>query len=198
VIRPAYRSKVALIIAVFAACAGTASSQTLSDLQELRDFDFLDNNEFHGYIMDDQHKLLVKHENNVATIQLHKKTRPAGGPFEYYDLDTGEDTSIIRYEEIEELYRIRAEVLVPAPPNYLKNPGMRYRIMMEGITVAPDYTKVFEANAGDALAAIFNEIDLIYNDTHGIYRPAVYYGAIIALRILNQAGLLPAELPNTY
>ncbi|MBI2434567.1 MAG: hypothetical protein HYV26_17060 [Candidatus Hydrogenedentes bacterium] len=197
-LRPRKQSGV-LALAVFVLGVQPVFAINPDELQqtpvEAENADYREHAEYHGFILDDQYKLIVEHKNDTAIIKLHKWQRPPGGPFLFYDEETGEEESIIRYEDQIELLRIRAEVLIPAPPNYLKNPGLRYRITINGITVAPDFHTVFESNAGNALGAVFSEITDIYNRAEGIYRTAIYYGAIVALRVLNQTAHLPAELP---
>ena len=192
-LRPRYHIAAWVLVAALGVPA-TGTAETFSNLHALRQREFVENSEFHGFVLDDQHKLLVRQENNVATVTLRKWNRPPGGPFLYFDPETGEDASIIRYEDNIELYRIRVDVLIPAPPNYLQNHGQHYRVYVHGIEVAPDYAKVFEANAGDVLALLMEEIRRISNDTYGVYRAGVHFGGMIALRILNETGFLPSEL----
>jgi len=175
--------------------ANTLTATSLLDLKALRDRAFTQNTEYHGFVLDDQFKLMVEHINDTAFIQLHKRQRPPGGPFQLFDEDTGEDEGIIRFEQVFNLVRIRSEAIVPAPPNYLQNPGQRYRITINGIHVAPEFHRVFEVNAGDALAATWNELMIIYNMTYGVNRPAIYFGGLIAMQVLNKSGHLPAEIP---
>lgn len=173
-----------------------AQVETVAKVRTVDQPGFTESIRGHGFTIDDQYDLQVLHINDVCTIRLEKRDRAPGGPFVWFDPDTGEDESIIRDKEPIDLMAIRAEVLVPAPPNYLKNPGQRYRITLTGITVAPEFNKVFEVNAGDALAAVFSEIDKLYNSTREpIYRTGLFYGAVIALRVLNQTAHLPAEIP---
>ena len=152
---------------------------------------------YHGMILDDKHALqLEEEEGGWITVKLRRLARAAGGPQIYHDPET-EEASVIRCGEEEVLAKLRAEVLVPAPPNYVGNPGQRYRITVQGVTVAPDYTHVFEVDAANALDAVFNEFKKIYDTTEGVERDALYYGAIIAMRVLNKSFHLPAEIPLT-
>lgn len=189
-------SGLALLIAASAVAQEPSRLQRFIEKRnELVQNDLVDQTQWHGFVLDDQYQLYVEHKNDTATIQLRKWNRPPGGPFVWFDPETDEDESIIRFEDQIDLFRIRSQVLVPSPPNYLKNPGKRYRITIDGIAVAPEFHSVFEVNAGVALGAVFAEINHIYNRQQGTYRTAVFYGALIAMRVLNQSAHLPAELP---
>ena len=151
----------------------------------------------HGDYLDGKHRFIIDEEDGFATIRLVKKERAPGGPHLYYDPKTGQDDSVIRFEAESELLRIRSEVLVIAAPNYIKNPGDRYRITIEGLAVAPDYKKVFEVDAYEALDAIYAEAVKMAAETEGIEREAIFYGLMVAMQVLNEDQRLPARIPLT-
>ncbi|MFM1920649.1 MAG: hypothetical protein RLZZ303_2283 [Candidatus Hydrogenedentota bacterium] len=93
------------------------------------------------------------------------------------------------------LCRLRSDVVIPAPANFLKNPGGQYRIMVQGVEVAPDYNRVFVVNAGEALDRVEAEFWEIYRRAHGMDREAIYHGMIMTMRSLNEAQRLPARIP---
>jgi len=150
---------------------------------------------FHGDYLDGRHVLLVREFEGCATVLIRADTRAPGGPDIYVNTDTEEEVPVIRVEKERELVRICSDVLVPSEPNYIKNPGKRYRITFEGIEVAPEYNRVFEVNAADALDAVFNEFSKVYRRATGIQKDALYFGGILAARALNEAGHLPARIP---
>lgn len=151
----------------------------------------------HGDYLDGKHRFIVDEEDGFTTIRMVKKERAPGGPHLYFDPKTGEDDSVVRFEAQKELLRIRSEVLLPAEPNYVKNPGKRYRITIEGIGVAPDYAKIFEVDAYDALDAIYAEVSKMMADTEGIERDTMFFGLMVALQWLNEDQRLPARIPLT-
>jgi hypothetical protein len=151
----------------------------------------------HGMYLDSQHRLHILEDQGEATIYLLKKNRAPGGPTFFIDESTGEPEFIVRFEERDALARIRAEVLFPAVPNYLKNPGQFYRITVEGLQVAPDYYNIIEVDAANALDAFQTEIHKLMAATFGAEKEALYYGGILAMQALNQSNYLPASVPLT-
>jgi hypothetical protein len=150
----------------------------------------------HGFQMDD-YGIRVVEEAGVATLQLTYKSRLTSGYVAFQDPDTLELTDAARLQGEENLARFRVEVLEPASPNYVKNPGKNYRITVEGIEVAPDYKRIFEVDAYDALDAIQVEMRKIYDTTFGIRRAALIFGTEIAIAVLNESQYLPARIPLT-
>ncbi len=158
---------------------------------------FVQNPKSHGLRLDSQHRLQVLEEDGWAVIKLIKRERAPGGPDTTYVPNVEEEGPAIRFGAERVLAMVRSEVLHPAPPNYLNNPGQRYRVSVKGVEVAPDYQRIFEVDAADALDGVFNEIIKIYNVAHGVEREALYLGGVLAARALNKAGRLPAEIPST-
>ena len=151
----------------------------------------------HGFVLDGKNRLHIQQNDGVATIYLLSQDRGAGGPEIRFDPESGEEESIIRQGVLKPLARVKAEVSIPAPPNYIQNPGDRYRVTVEGIEIAPEYSRIFEVSASDALIAIGDEFVQLYSRAEGVERDALYYGMILATRALAKAGHLPAELPTT-
>lgn len=149
----------------------------------------------HGDFLDEKHMFIVEEEDGIVTFKLRKNERAPGGPHLFYDPDTGEEESVIRFQAEENLARVRSEVLVVAPPNYVKNPGQRYRITVEGLGIAPDYARVFEVDAYDAIDAVYAEIARMLSDTYGIQREALFYGLQVGLQWLNEDQRFPAAVP---
>ncbi|HNR31255.1 MAG TPA: hypothetical protein PKI11_10230 [Candidatus Hydrogenedentes bacterium] len=151
----------------------------------------------HGDYLDEKHMFLVEEEDGIVTFKLRKNERAPGGPQLYISPETGEDESVIRFKAEEMLARVRSEVLLTAAPNYVKNPGQRYRITVEGIGLSPEYGRVFEVDAYDAIDAVYAEIAKVLSDTHGIQREALYYGLQVGLQWLNEDQRFPSSLPLT-
>jgi hypothetical protein len=156
---------------------------------------------YHGLTLSDQYRLQLEEVDGTVTIFLLKKDRAAGGPAVpavRSEKTTDEIPSpVIPTDTREALAQIRVEILQTAAPNYVRNPGDRYRITIDGQETAPGYTRTFEVNAADALTAVYTEFAKIFSTTYGIRREALYQGALVSLRILNEAQRLPAELPLT-
>lgn len=101
----------------------------------------------------------------------------------------------IRHYTKRVLCRLRSEVVIPAKANFLKNPGRQYRIMVQGVEIAPEYHRVFNVNAGEALDKVEAEFWEFYRRAEGMDREAIYYGMILTMRSLNEAQRLPARIP---
>jgi hypothetical protein len=155
------------------------------------------NPKHHGYILDMRNRIQIVEAEGWMTLHLHSRERIEGGPFTTYNPMTGGEDPIFRHETLRPLMRIRSEVLIPAAPNYVRNPGQRYRISMEGLTIAPDYTRVFEVMAADALDTITKEWETMMLSLSGIERKAMEFGRILALQLMNESGYLPARVPIT-
>lgn len=150
----------------------------------------------YGMYLEDKYFLRVEEDAGIVTIILREESRATGGPSLFVDPETNDDP-VIRYKAEHPLVRLAAEVILPSAPNYLKNPGQTYRITIEGIEVAPQYTRIFEVVAADALNAVRSEMSNFISRTEGIQKDALFYGTVLALRAFNEAQRLPAEIPLT-
>jgi len=175
----------------------SAIEQFTPDLDDLRIYDFTENKKPHGFRMDDKHFLFVDQKDNWAIIKIIKDQRAPGGPELHFDPETGEDESIIRFDDEQLLFQVRSEVILPAPPNYLRNPGRRYRITLKGLGIAPEYHRIIEVDAAYALDAVYSEMAKIYSRVDGIYREALFWGVLIAMREFNFKDHMRAEIPLT-
>jgi len=147
----------------------------------------------YGYRMDPWNYLLVVHEDEWATIKLRTRVReliPVGGDFAYEPTDE----ELQRLFEIPTLARVRAEVIKPAAPNFLGNPGQLYRIHIEGTVRGETLRTMFHANAGEVRERVRQEIERLYTRHERLESEALYYGVILALRALSQVDRLPADL----
>lgn len=156
----------------------------------------------------EQYQLEIEELDGWITIKLIKKNRIPGGPevfetpnnpFEYEVAGLFGNEPIIRFAEPDELARLRSDVVIPAEPNYVRNPGQRYKITVQGLSVAPDYYNVFEVDAGNALAAVQDEAFKLYARApqNGPEQEAIYMGILLGMRALNESGRLPAPIPLT-
>ncbi len=148
----------------------------------------------HGLYLDAKHSLHIVEFEGWAVIKTRNRERADGGPATVA-APGGEDASVIRKIGEHVLARMKAEVLVPAPPNYVRNPGMRYRVTVEGVDVAPGYTRTFEVDAADALAEIRTDFEMLMSYSYGIETQALDTGYYLAARALSESGRLPAEVP---
>lgn len=164
----------------------------------------------YGDYFREQFMLHATEHDGWVDIELTKNDRAKGGPEmdnhvrTYLELrdeaangPDPENAPIIRYRTKRILCRIRAEVIAPAPPNFLKNPGRRYRITMQGMDLEPDYNHIFQCNADEVLDRVEAEFWEFYRRAHGMDREAIYFGMILAMRALNETQRLPARVPLT-
>lgn len=151
----------------------------------------------HGLILDDKHRVKLYEDDGWIVMSLQKRERAVGGPFDYFNPDTPDADIAIRYDQEYDLLRMGAEVMAPAPPNYIRNPGRRYKITIEGLGVAPMYKAMFEVDAANALDAVATEIHKLSGLCVGIEVAAVEFGGLLAMRALNESGHLPARIPLT-
>lgn len=152
----------------------------------------------HGVFLDDKHRVKIYEDDGWVVLSLQKKQRAPGGPDVAYGMENDDDIgSTIRYDEEYDLIRLGAEVLAPAPPNYIRNPGRRYRVFIEGLAVAPLYKNQFEVDAANALDAISTEIHKLSAQAKDLEVPAIEFGGMVALRALNESGFLPTRIPLT-
>ena len=152
---------------------------------------------FHGFPLDSQYRLQLEENAGNVIIRVIKKERLPGGPEIYTDPDTDEILEGIRYEAYRDLFAMQVEVLETAPPNYLRNPGLRYEITLNGLAVAPDFNKKFQATAANVLDRIQSEMAHVATYAVGIDQDAIYYGTQVALAILNESGYLPTHIQET-
>ncbi len=150
----------------------------------------------HGFRLDDRHLLLLEQRHRDIKIGIATRSRNVGDTARTRTRDESSDT-IDRFGTVDFLVRLSAEVLKPSAPNYLRNPGERYRITIEGLSVDPDFSAVIEADAIVARTALLSELDRLGARTSGIQREALHYAGPYALQILNETALMPAPIPTS-
>ncbi|HOS02941.1 MAG TPA: hypothetical protein PKZ01_07660 [Candidatus Hydrogenedentes bacterium] len=151
---------------------------------------------YHGFQLDEQIKVIFEQENGLVRITLVSRTRPVGIEPNREPEDP-EKALLGRHAQRRVLAQARAEVLKPSAPNYLRNPGQRYRVIVEGVSVCPEYAMVFEVNAAQARKTMEGEIRKLAARAHGVDRIALGYAATMVPDILNQADRMPAALSDT-
>ncbi|HPX42589.1 MAG TPA: hypothetical protein PLF51_19285, partial [Candidatus Hydrogenedentes bacterium] len=90
----------------------------------------------HGFRLDERHLLLLEQRHREIEIGIATRSRNIGDTARTRTRDESSETAG-RFETVEYLAKITAEVLKPSAPNYLSNPGERYRITIEGLSVDP-------------------------------------------------------------
>ena len=151
---------------------------------------------FHGVQLDEQYKLMVSQENGYALVFLSARERIPGGPFEEEQVDGSKEIAH-RMSLNEELVSVRTEILRTAPPNNLSNPGLKYRVIIEGKGLEPDLVVMHEVGAAMVRNTIVAELDKIGARAGGKYRYAMHLAGPIVVGVLKASGQLPPELPLT-
>ena len=150
----------------------------------------------HGFRLDGKHLLLLEQRHREIKIGIATRSRSTGNTTQTQTRDESSE-AVGRLGTVDYLARISAEVLEPSAPNYLRNPGRRYRIELEGLSVAPDYSARIETDAIVARAAVLAEFDKLASRAHGIQREALHHAGPYVLRILNETNLMPAPITTS-
>jgi hypothetical protein len=149
----------------------------------------------HGFQLNEQYRLLIEQVNNTLDIVLIKRNRAESGGL-LPNIVTGEET-VARYADKKTLAHVQVEVLKPAAPNYLRNPGERYRITLQGVELEPDFKRVVEVEAAGAIKAWQSQFAEFEAKISGVDREAMHEASGLALGVLNVAGHMPAAIPLT-
>jgi len=163
-----------------------------------------------------KYKVVLLEMDGWISIRLVGKERGPGGPvvmqaqrqshLEKFKEELGkreprlvEEGPTIREENEIELALLRSEVIQTAEPNYLSNPGFRYRIYVVGGAAAPMYFNSFESGAANVREDIWNEAFKLYSQSgqYTIEQEALYWGMMLAVEALHSSWRLPADLPLT-
>jgi len=160
----------------------------------------------YGDYFRDKYILHAREYDGLAKIVLMDRSREVGGPVVskqtsgriIEETEDGEEVDeVIRKWEERELASIRSEIILPAEPNYIKNPGWEYKIIIDGLTTDPSFKRVFHAPAGEVLDLIEYHFSELIDRASGFEREALYYGMLLAMRALNESQRLPARIPLT-
>jgi len=142
-----------------------------------------------GAEIDNQNKLTIKQTAGDLVVSIVSRARP------------GEDAvprvpaELNRLTAQKDLAHIRSEILKPAAPNYLKNPGQSYRITVESLALTPPYVSVANVNAADARGYLTGEICKVRDLSQGVEKEALNYASLLVVSALTEVGLFPANIP---
>ena len=150
----------------------------------------------HGFRLDERHLLLLEQRHREIEIGIATRSRNIGDTARTRTRDESSETAG-RFETVEYLAKITAEVLKPSAPNYMSNPGERYRITIEGLSVDPDYVVRVEADAIVARATVLSALNELGARAAGIQREALHHAGPYALQVLNETDLMPAPIPTS-
>ena len=147
----------------------------------------------HGDKGDEQHSVFIEEHHGFVLIGVLSRLRPVGGEpvKDTANENTGESG---RYTDVEFYVKLVVDVLKPAAPNNLQNPGIAYRITVKGLTLFPDYVSITYTDAANARDVVFYELNKFISLTGGIERDLLYKGASLAVKILKEQDRLPAEI----
>ena len=150
----------------------------------------------HGFRLDDKHLLLLEQRHREIIIGIAVRSRNIGDTLRTRTRDGAGDT-MERFGKVEHLARISVEILKPSAPNYLRNPGERYRIIIEGVAADPDFRARIETDAIAARQTVLTQFDALGARTHGIQREALHYAGPYVLQVFNETNLMPAPIPTS-
>jgi hypothetical protein len=150
---------------------------------------------FHGAPLDEQHRVQMAQELNSIKIGIVERTRVIG---EQSVTPLGSmktvGVTLRRTPKPRYLCEVRVQILQSSAPNYIQNPGQRYRISVHGISLEPGYGSVVEVFAAQARDTVFFEIEKLRQRTHGIEKRALGIAAPITVNAFKASQILPAEI----
>lgn len=148
---------------------------------------------YHGEVLDENHRLLIEEELGVARIGVFERSRFHGDRLSDIVIPTP-GSSPRANPAPEYMLEVRAEILKSSEPNYLQNPGERYRITMHTLEMSVEYENVVEVSAEFARDQLFYEFEQIRAKTTGLERKAVETAAPLVAEIFKESQRLPAEI----
>jgi hypothetical protein len=151
---------------------------------------------YHGFQMDQAHKLILEEEDGVVRVTIVWRARPVG------DLPAPvrrqEAAASGRYTRRRELIRVASRVTKPAAPNYFSNPGAEYEVRVEGLAVAPEFRakrRLPAANARPWLAEQFKRLRGQASDP--VDRLALRHAEGAVMMLLHKAARFPPQIHET-
>ncbi|MCC6154836.1 MAG: hypothetical protein IT367_13805 [Candidatus Hydrogenedentes bacterium] len=148
---------------------------------------------YHGEVLDENHRLLIEEELGVARVGVFERSRFHGDRLSDIVIPTP-GSSPRANPAPEYMLEVRAEILKSSAPNYLQNPGERYRITMHTLEMSVEYENVVEVSAEFARDQLFYEFEQIRAKTTGLERKAVETAAPLVAEIFKESQRLPAEI----
>jgi hypothetical protein len=150
---------------------------------------------YHGAPLDEQHRVQIAQEFNSAKIGIVERTRVIGqDPIRPLGSMNTVGVTQRRTPKPDYLCEVRVQILQPSAPNYIQNPGQRYRITIIGLKLAPDYASVVEVFAAQARDTVFYEIEKLRELATGVEKEALGVAAPLTVNAFKAANLLPAEI----
>ena len=148
---------------------------------------------FHGETLDENHRLLIEQINGVCRIGVFERSRFSGDRLiDFVEASPGASPRANPAPEY--MLEVRAEVLKSSAPNYLQNPGERYRITIQTLNLAGEYENVVEVSAEHARDQLFYEFEQVRKLTTGMERKAIESAAPLVAEIFKEEQRLPAEI----
>lgn len=150
---------------------------------------------FHGAPLDEQHSVQLAQELNSIKIGIVERTRVIG---EDTIMPLGSSNTVgvtqRRTPKPRYLCEVRVQILQSSAPNYIQNPGQRYRISIHGLALEPGYGNVVEVYAAQARDTVFYEIEKLRELTSGLEKEALGIAGPIAVNAFKASQTLPAEI----
>lgn len=148
---------------------------------------------YHGVALDENHRLIIEQLDNLCRVGIIERGRFSGSDLtDTVEPKPGQTARVT--PEPAYLLEIRSEVVVPSAPNYLQNPGERYRISIQTVDLTPPYENAFEVWAEPARDAVLYEFYKLSVEHSGIERKALEAAGPLVLEIFKEAQVLPAEI----
>ncbi len=156
---------------------------------------FADETLFHGATLDEQYRVQLAQELNSIKIGIVERTRVIGHET-ILPLGSSNTVGVTQRRTPKPRYlcEVRVQILQSSAPNYIQNPGQRYRISVHGLTLAPGYGSVSEVFAAQARDTVFYEIEKLRLLTSGTEKRALAIAAPIAVNAFKASSTLPAEI----
>lgn len=148
---------------------------------------------YHGEPLDENNRLLIEEELGVCRVGVFERSRFRGDRLiDTVEIEPG--MSPRSNPPPEYMLEVRAEVLKSSAPNYLQNPGERYRITVRTLHMSVEYENVVEVAAEFARDQLFYEFEQVRAQTIGLERKAVEAAAPLVAEIFKEEQRLPAEI----
>jgi hypothetical protein len=148
---------------------------------------------YHGGPLDENHRLLIEEENGICRVGILERSRFAGEDLtDIAQAAPGVSPRVNPKPDF--LVEVRAQVVKPSAPNYLQNPGERYRLSIQTLKLRPTFADTVEVSAEYARDMVFYLFDQLRVRTTGIEQRAVEMAAPLVVDIFKEEQRLPAEI----
>lgn len=154
---------------------------------------FAQEKRYHGEALDENNRLLIEEELGVCRVGVFERSRFSGDRL-IDQVESAPGSSPRANPAPEYMIEVRAEVLKSSAPNYLQNPGERYRIILRTLNMSVEYDNMVEVPAEFARDQLFYEFEQVRTQVTGIEREAVEHAAPLVAEIFKEAQRLPAEI----